>query len=452
MKIAIVGTGISGAAAAWQLKSHAEITFFEQSDFEGGHGYTAELEIDQNPHPVEMDIGVQIIRSDIAPHVFALIESHPEFSHVELSEVPVSFMSRSIYGSKELHYTNMPEYQEEFPFAKGWAEHAEECRRFEELTVELDAASLLLPIKTWLERNHFSKEFAYQILVPSMSLVNVTRNGLLDGLFLTNLGSPSSLVSLLAPNMWYRFSDSVKGFRRVLMRGLEERVRLSTRVIACYTKRNGEVEVLTQTKQEKVEKQTFDALIWSGDLLGARQALDHPENMYRYQHKRALKPFKREAAFVYIHQDASWLPNSMPHVSTAVFEDCSGHGRMHYNLSVLQNKPSQTPVWVSVCKGESTQASKNLLHPVIHWVHPMNNPMTFQAQRQLHKVQGLGGIWFCGAGTVVDGFDACMVSGWVIAERICHDVSYLYKQPKTRQQERASQIYQKMSNMWMFPR
>ena len=48
MKIAIVGSGISGLSAAYYLSKKHKVDLFEKGDHFGGHAYTIDLDIDNN--------------------------------------------------------------------------------------------------------------------------------------------------------------------------------------------------------------------------------------------------------------------------------------------------------------------------------------------------------------------------------------------------------------------
>ena len=43
MKIAVVGTEISGLTAAWHLARHHDVTVFEKNDYAGGHSHTVTI-------------------------------------------------------------------------------------------------------------------------------------------------------------------------------------------------------------------------------------------------------------------------------------------------------------------------------------------------------------------------------------------------------------------------
>ncbi len=43
MKVAVVGSGISGLAAAHRLRPHAQVTLFEAGNYFGGHTHTVDI-------------------------------------------------------------------------------------------------------------------------------------------------------------------------------------------------------------------------------------------------------------------------------------------------------------------------------------------------------------------------------------------------------------------------
>ena len=52
MKIAIVGSGISGLSAAYYLSKKHKVDLFEKGDHFGGHAYTIDLNIDNNDNSI----------------------------------------------------------------------------------------------------------------------------------------------------------------------------------------------------------------------------------------------------------------------------------------------------------------------------------------------------------------------------------------------------------------
>ena len=54
MKIAVIGSGISGLSAAYYLSKKFKVDLFEQEDYFGGHSCTYEIKKDQKTIPVDL--------------------------------------------------------------------------------------------------------------------------------------------------------------------------------------------------------------------------------------------------------------------------------------------------------------------------------------------------------------------------------------------------------------
>ena len=59
MKIAVVGSGISGLSAAYYLSKKHNVDLFEKEDHFGGHSYT--LDVLVNEKKVSIDIGFIVL-------------------------------------------------------------------------------------------------------------------------------------------------------------------------------------------------------------------------------------------------------------------------------------------------------------------------------------------------------------------------------------------------------
>ena len=72
MKIAIIGTGISGLTAAYRLSQVHDITVFESADRPGGHTATIEFELDERRYQV--DTGFIVYNDWTYPNFIALMD------------------------------------------------------------------------------------------------------------------------------------------------------------------------------------------------------------------------------------------------------------------------------------------------------------------------------------------------------------------------------------------
>ena len=73
MKIAIIGTGITGLSAAWALKDQHEVTVFEKEARLGGHSNT--VTVDYDGKKLDVDTGFIVYNALNYPNLIALFET-----------------------------------------------------------------------------------------------------------------------------------------------------------------------------------------------------------------------------------------------------------------------------------------------------------------------------------------------------------------------------------------
>src|SRR5512135_1306048 len=73
MRMAVIGTGIAGNAAAWALSQRYPITVYERDLRAGGHSHT--VTIDYDGEPVAVDIGFIVYNELNYPELTALFEN-----------------------------------------------------------------------------------------------------------------------------------------------------------------------------------------------------------------------------------------------------------------------------------------------------------------------------------------------------------------------------------------
>ena len=76
MKVAIIGSGISGLSVAHQLRGQADITLYEAGDYFGGHTHTVDVTLpDASGAPVThgVDTGFLVFNERTYPHLIRLL-------------------------------------------------------------------------------------------------------------------------------------------------------------------------------------------------------------------------------------------------------------------------------------------------------------------------------------------------------------------------------------------
>jgi predicted NAD/FAD-binding protein len=76
MKVAIVGSGISGLAVAHALRGQAELTLYEAGDYFGGHTHTVDVTLPTASGPTTwgVDTGFLVFNERTYPRLIALLD------------------------------------------------------------------------------------------------------------------------------------------------------------------------------------------------------------------------------------------------------------------------------------------------------------------------------------------------------------------------------------------
>ena len=72
MKIAIIGSGISGLTSAYLLNRKHDVTIFEANDYIGGHTHTHNIEIDGSNYSI--DTGFIVYNERTYPNFINLLD------------------------------------------------------------------------------------------------------------------------------------------------------------------------------------------------------------------------------------------------------------------------------------------------------------------------------------------------------------------------------------------
>ena len=95
MKIAIIGSGISGLSAAFYLSKKHKVDLFEREDHFGGHAHTIDLKIDDiEKKSIPIDVGFIVFNYLTYPNLI-------NFFNENNVEIEKSNMSFSVTSQKQ---------------------------------------------------------------------------------------------------------------------------------------------------------------------------------------------------------------------------------------------------------------------------------------------------------------------------------------------------------------
>lgn len=75
VRIAVIGSGVSGIAAVWALNEHSshEVNLYESGDYPGGHTHTVRFKRD-GKEPVDVDTGFIVCNPPTYPNFLAFLK------------------------------------------------------------------------------------------------------------------------------------------------------------------------------------------------------------------------------------------------------------------------------------------------------------------------------------------------------------------------------------------
>ena len=94
MKVAVIGSGISGLSAAYFLSKKYKVDLFEKEDRFGGHSHTIDIKLNEDTNKILADIGFIVFNKKTYPNLISFFKEIDV--DIEKSNMSLSFMSKDI--------------------------------------------------------------------------------------------------------------------------------------------------------------------------------------------------------------------------------------------------------------------------------------------------------------------------------------------------------------------
>ena len=390
MKIAIIGSGISGLSSALLLSQKHNITLFESNNRFGGHANTVEIMHKENVIPV--DTGFIVYNKLNYPNLVSFFD----FLKVETIDSDMSFAvsardgqleysgsMKGIFAQKK-NFFNLKFYRMLkdiiifFIFGYKYAFQFKESESLGE----------------YVKRCNFSKEFINDHLIPMSSaiwscpekeILNFPAKTLLT--FFKN----HQLINFIFRPKWRTVKGGSKQYVNKVIEKLssdaKNRLILNSKIKSVYCK-NNKIEINFEESTE-----IFDKVIMA----------THPDQTIKLiknldeQSTDILRKFKYQKNIVYLHSDSSLMPknkktwSSWNYISSKSEEKSS----VTYWMNLLQKINNSLNVFVSL--NPYITPIKSLTYKKIIYEHPIFNTQTNEAQKKMTEIQGKNNIFYAGA-------------------------------------------------------
>ncbi|MDO9194903.1 NAD(P)/FAD-dependent oxidoreductase [Rhodoferax sp.] len=425
MKIAIVGSGISGLAVAHSLQGQADITLLEAGDYFGGHTHTVDLTLDGPAGPVThgIDTGFLVFNERTYPQLiklFADLDVATARSDMSFSvQVPGARLGGALEWSGSSLNTVFA--QRSNLANPRFMRMLRDVLRFNRLATDIaergEETQLMQPLGDFLNQHALSEEFRDWYFLPMLGCIwSCPTDQMLQFPVATMIRfcHNHGLIQVSNRPQWWTVAGGARHYVEKIVANIADK-RLSSPV-QFITRDAWGVNITVRGQTERFDKVVLAS--HSDQSLALLGDASTPERetlgAIRYQPNRAV-----------LHTDASVLPRKRRAWAAWNYVSAARHGGtrpdetrvcLHYLINMLQPVPFTQPVLVSL--NPQREIDPRQVHGSFDYAHPVFDVDAIRAQARVPALQGQRHTYFCGAWTGYGFHEDGLKSGLAVAARL----------------------------------
>ena len=407
MRIAIIGSGISGLTAAYLLNHDHEITLYEANDHIGGHTHTHDIEIEGKIWAV--DSGFIVYNERTYPNFIRILDE----LGVERKPTRMGFSVKSV--SNDLEYAGhsldgLFSQRRNLIRPSFWRMIKSILRFKKESEEQLNELPLDMTIGSFLEKNHYPSEFIEHFIIPMGAAIWSTMPNMMTeipAVFFIRFFQNHGILAIKDKPTWWVINGGSKNYVKKMTAGFTDRIMVSTPV--KRVKRNDSIEIIAGSPQHMTR---FDAVVFACHSDQALALLADPS----YAENEILRAITYQKNDVLLHTDHSVLPTRRKAWSSWNYQLDSDPERpvaLTYNMNILQGLESSVTFCVTLNDPEAVSPDRIIKEITYH--HPLITVESISAQKRKNEISGVNNTYYCGAywhngfheDGVVSAMDAC---------------------------------------------
>nr|WP_073058477.1 FAD-dependent oxidoreductase [Kaistia soli] len=407
LRIAVIGSGISGLSAAWLLSGRHEVTLYERAERLGGHSNTVTARL--HDASVAVDTGFIVYNEPAYPNLTAL------FAHLGVATKPSDMSFAVSLRGGELEYSGtglsgLFAQKRNLGRPRFWSMLRDLTRFYREAPRDLALMSeQSLSLGQYLAERGYGAAFRDDHLLPMAAAVwSAPASDMLDypaaGFirFCANHG----LLKLTDRPVWRTVTGGSRSYVEVFAAALANSIRLS-RGAANVTRHGSTVSVRDDTGASA----DFDHVVIATHADQALSLIERPTA----DEVRLLGAFRYSRNLTVLHSDESLMPKRRSVWSSWNYLDNGDGLCVTYWMNRLQGLPGRN-LFVTLNPPRPPRAG-TLLHSEIY-EHPVFDGPASAAQSSLWSLQGKQRLWFCGAHFGAGFHEDGLQSGLAVAEQL----------------------------------
>jgi len=389
MKIAVIGTGIAGNVAAYQLCREHEVTVYEANNYIGGHTHTHDIAWQDQQYSV--DTGFIVFNYKTYPHFTRLLEE----LDVAVQPSSMSFSVKCEKTGLEYNGTSLNSLfaQRRNLLRPGFYRMLRDILRFNrEAPALLDASAPDISLGDYLHQGGYSRRFMEHYLIPMGAAIwsaEPRSMYLFPARFFVRFLHNHGMLSVNDRPTWHVIQGGSRSYVKKLTRPFAHRIR-SSAVVEAVRRYPDHVSI----KARGSEAERYDAVFIASHSDQALRMLQDPSRAeqtvlgaIRYQENEAV-----------LHTDSSVLPKrrlAWAAWNYHILPQAQDRVALSYNMNILQS--IRAPVQFCVTLNNTSAIDPARIIKRLTYHHPVFTPHAVAAQARQADINGVRRTYYCGA-------------------------------------------------------
>ena len=389
LKIAVIGSGVSGLVASMILSRKHNVTIFEKNNKMGGHVHTHKLKSSEKIFNV--DSGFIVYNERTYPNFIKLlnqldvetIDTSMGFSYKDQNDFEYSGNSLSTLFSKKSNMLNINFYFFIYNIL-----------RFNRISsIDISNIDSTITLDEYLQSKKLSDDVIHKYIIPMGAAIWSTNPSTMKSMpakFFIRFFMNHGLLDIKNRPQWKVIKNGSSEYVKKIYKSLKQnnaKIKLDFNIKKVFR-----TEDKIKIKDDN-NVHTFDKIVLACHSNQALKMIQDPTN----DEKNILSNINYQENRATIHTDTSVLPNrkkawsSWNYLSTNETENVV----LTYNMNILQNLKSNKVFCVTI--NDPGLIDKKKIIKEIKYEHPLFTPSCLKSQSKKDLINGKNNTYFAGA-------------------------------------------------------
>ena len=392
MKIAVIGSGISGLSSAYYLSKKHKVDLFEKQDRFGGHSYTLDVEYDVK-EKVSVDIGFMVFNKITYPKLINFFEenkieiekSDMSFS-VNVKNTNIEYCGKGLNGifsnrSNLFNYKFVKMFFEIINFYKG-------CENLDVNSMEVN-----ITLGQYLEKIKKTDYFINYHIIPMVSAIwsmPPYEASQMPLTFFLNFFKNHGLFKLKNRPQWFTVTNRSKTYVNKILSQISGEY-YKNYEINKIERNNSGVKVYYGSANEFF---AYDKVVLASHADESLKMISDPTD----SEIKILDNFRYRKNTAVIHSDESSMPKNKKawcSWNSSINPNNKDNSSVTYWLNQLQNLKISKNIFLTI--NPFFKIDPNKIYNEINFTHPYYDENALKNQSKLNSIQNVNNTLFAGS-------------------------------------------------------